>query len=110
MPLSRAIRSRSSCIASNFHVVSTWSSGNGGGEGKKALRARWSITRSEEHTTELQSLMRISYAVFCWKKKIAIVKHTMLSTSPQHHSNHCKLLQISSHSLTLKYTQSRIQH
>src|SRR3546814_1902610 len=27
------------------------------------------ILRSEEHTSELQSLMRISYAVFCWKKK-----------------------------------------
>src|SRR3546814_10807107 len=26
--------------------------------------------RSEEHTSELQSLMRISYAVFCWNKKI----------------------------------------
>src|SRR3546814_7982376 len=25
--------------------------------------------RSEEHTSELQSLMRITYAVFCWKKK-----------------------------------------
>src|SRR3546814_3198416 len=30
--------------------------------------------RSEEHTSELQSLMRISYAVFCLKKKI--IKHT----------------------------------
>src|SRR3546814_17947436 len=29
---------------------------------------RW-IIRSEEHTSELQSLMRISYAVFCLKKK-----------------------------------------
>src|SRR3546814_9678817 len=28
-----------------------------------------SRTRSEEHTSELQSLMRISYAVFCFKKK-----------------------------------------
>src|SRR3546814_7533998 len=28
-----------------------------------------SYDRSEEHTSELQSLMRISYAVFCWKKK-----------------------------------------
>src|SRR3546814_15605716 len=28
-----------------------------------------SIRRSEEHTSELQSLMRISYAVFCLKKK-----------------------------------------
>src|SRR3546814_14278028 len=31
--------------------------------------------RSEEHTSELQSLMRISYAVFCLKKKIKI-RHT----------------------------------
>src|SRR3546814_4731600 len=31
------------------------------------LPVRWS--RSEEHTSELQSLMRISYAVFCLKKK-----------------------------------------
>src|SRR3546814_4925552 len=29
-----------------------------------------SVERSEEHTSELQSLMRISYAVFCLKKKI----------------------------------------
>src|SRR3546814_1355271 len=29
----------------------------------------YSILRSEEHTSELQSLMRISYAVFCLKKK-----------------------------------------
>src|SRR3546814_4736207 len=28
------------------------------------------VQRSEEHTSELQSLMRISYAVFCLKKKI----------------------------------------
>src|SRR3546814_3111225 len=32
--------------------------------------------RSEEHTSELQSLMRISYAVFCLKKK----KHTKINT------------------------------
>src|SRR3546814_3398874 len=30
--------------------------------------APWGSTRSEEHTSELQSLMRISYAVFCLKK------------------------------------------
>src|SRR3546814_4913445 len=29
----------------------------------------WTPARSEEHTSELQSLMRISYAVFCLKKK-----------------------------------------
>src|SRR3546814_8774398 len=31
--------------------------------------ASWMGKRSEEHTSELQSLMRISYAVFCLKKK-----------------------------------------
>src|SRR3546814_7827755 len=32
-------------------------------------RSDWPGFRSEEHTSELQSLMRISYAVFCLKKK-----------------------------------------
>src|SRR3546814_1630530 len=32
-------------------------------------KATFSTTRSEEHTSELQSLMRISYDVFCLKKK-----------------------------------------
>src|SRR3546814_8082683 len=31
--------------------------------------AEWELDRSEEHTSELQSLMRNSYAVFCLKKK-----------------------------------------
>src|SRR3546814_4901560 len=34
-----------------------------------------SETRSEEHTSELQSLMRISYAVFCLKKKKKTRQH-----------------------------------
>src|SRR3546814_5784810 len=34
-----------------------------------ALRNGSPVIRSEEHTSELQSLMRISYAVFCLKKK-----------------------------------------
>src|SRR3546814_3177203 len=34
-----------------------------------------SSERSEEHTSELQSLMRISYAVFCLKKKIDKVRN-----------------------------------
>src|SRR3546814_10777641 len=34
-----------------------------------ALSPIWFKARSEEHTSELQSLMRISYAVFCLKKK-----------------------------------------
>src|SRR3546814_6206625 len=35
-----------------------------------AIAAAVEAFRSEEHTSELQSLMRISYAVFCLKKKI----------------------------------------
>src|SRR3546814_7029897 len=34
-----------------------------------------SLDRSEEHTSELQSLMRISYAVFCLNKKIHTTTH-----------------------------------
>src|SRR3546814_4908618 len=37
-------------------------------ENQGPVKAR-NRARSEEHTSELQSLMRISYAVFCWKKK-----------------------------------------
>src|SRR3546814_3416959 len=40
---------------------------------RRARGAQWlaaqEVPRSEEHTSELQSLMRISYAVFCLKKK-----------------------------------------
>src|SRR3546814_2069902 len=40
--------------------------------------------RSEEHTSELQSLMRISYAVFCLKKKNA----QTFTAAPDDHSAH----------------------
>src|SRR3546814_3385630 len=36
---------------------------------REEARAKLGDERSEEHTSELQSLMRISYAVFCLKKK-----------------------------------------
>src|SRR3546814_7979627 len=39
------------------------------GTGRRGARAGADAARSEEHTSELQSLMRISYAVFCLKKK-----------------------------------------
>src|SRR3546814_6714420 len=46
---------------------------------RRRLRERNSLypstVRSEEHTSELQSLMRISYAVFCLKKKTKTQKH-----------------------------------
>src|SRR3546814_3279614 len=40
-----------------------------GGDRPTSPKLKASTTRSEEHTSELQSLMRISYAVFCLKKK-----------------------------------------
>src|SRR3546814_10761776 len=44
------------------------------------------FSRSEEHTSELQSLMRISYAVFCLKKKTTIMSMTTPIHAPsQHH-------------------------
>src|SRR3546814_8492153 len=46
------------------------------------------VGRSEEHTSELQSLMRTSYAVFCLKKK-----------KNKNHNSHCKT--------TLQYTQQQ---
>src|SRR3546814_1896733 len=43
-----------------------------------AICSTFTALRSEEHTSELQSLMRISYAVFCLKKKN---KHTVQTTN-----------------------------
>src|SRR3546814_1338520 len=45
--------------------------------------------RSEEHTSELQSLMRISYAVFCLKKKHRIPHHStqLLHYRPRTHKH-----------------------
>src|SRR3546814_1408547 len=45
----------------------------GGADAVSLINTINSIVRSEEHTSELPSLMRISYAVFCLKKKN---KHT----------------------------------
>src|SRR3546814_7833999 len=39
------------------------------------------MIRSEEHTSELQSLMRISYAVFCLKKKKKATNHNCKTTT-----------------------------
>src|SRR3546814_5542450 len=46
--------------------------------------------RSEEHTSELQSLMRISYAVFCLKKKNKITKLQYNHNNIQQHTNKTK--------------------
>src|SRR3546814_5026544 len=51
-------------------------------------------TRSEEHTSELQSLMRISYAVFCLKKKKTNDIHT-------HIQSHADILLLNMNASTL---------
>src|SRR3546814_6900159 len=52
--------------------------GRGIADGERVV-AQDAVPRSEEHTSELQSLMRISYAVFCLKKKKNTTKHQKLS-------------------------------
>src|SRR3546814_4273229 len=60
-----------------YSTVQNWYPGDAEGQGgiynfvtkRGACRGDNSKIRSEEHTSELQSLMRISYAVFCLKKK-----------------------------------------
>src|SRR3546814_3757864 len=56
-----------------LHRVVTWQlekrRGTARGARERSDVARTGKKRSEEHTSELQSLMRISYAVFCLKKK-----------------------------------------
>src|SRR3546814_3696647 len=44
------------------------------------------LLRSEEHTSELQSLMRISYAVFCLKKKNRRTENMQDARQPYHDS------------------------
>src|SRR3546814_2398326 len=50
-------------------------------DGRRFARAPAQDVRSEEHTSELQSLMRISYAVFCLQKK---------TNNPSNESRHQK--------------------
>src|SRR3546814_9070201 len=47
----------------------SWRSNTGTPARRSRTRTSPPVARSEEHTSELQSLMRISYAVFCLKKK-----------------------------------------
>src|SRR3546814_3286247 len=65
------------------------------GRGLVQRRMRWrnptGTIRSEEHTSELQSLMRISYAVFCLKKKIIRQNDKAATTNTKTHKNTAKL-------------------
>src|SRR3546814_7465726 len=71
-----AARFREAVIGGEVHGLAQR---HGEGEGRAGAR-------SEEHTSELQSLMRISYAVFCLKKKPELSTHQHASTSSQHNT------------------------
>src|SRR3546814_9770531 len=58
----------------------------------KSRRRRRLARRSEEHTSELQSLMRISYAVFCLKKKTKKTPHTAKTNEPKRDLNTLKII------------------
>src|SRR3546814_8608235 len=76
-PYTTRCRSEGACSTSSFFLVAasqgrsgTWQvSTTGGGKLSSAPSIRHPQTRSEEHTSDLQSLMRISYAVSCLQKK-----------------------------------------
>src|SRR3546814_7734718 len=62
--------------------------------------------RSEEHTSELQSLMRISYAVFCLKKKKTKTK-TINTTE---HSKYTKNIENNDKTIEEKYKHNKTEH
>src|SRR3546814_8308400 len=55
--------------------------------GLTRTRQELQLARSEEHTSELQSLMRISYAVFCLKKQTHSKKHHVIKTYNYKYNN-----------------------
>src|SRR3546814_5424151 len=72
-------------------------------------RGRPKPFRSEEHTSELQSLMRISYAVFCLKKK-NIKIYTLLTTSQYTQKRNIRYLRTNNNSNTtssIQYTHNK---
>src|SRR3546814_1730975 len=59
----------------------------GRGGSREGAAAAPSRLRSEEHTSELQSLMRISYAVFCLNKKTIHTTHTLTYMRQTHNDD-----------------------
>src|SRR3546814_7936654 len=70
-------------ISQTLPTPSAWSAHAAfGARPRQVINHASFIFRSEEHTSELQSLMRISYAVFCLKKKRHIITHTNKLNNP----------------------------
>src|SRR3546814_8231916 len=61
-----------------YHMRSPARNSSNCKNGREQVHGNSQTVRSEEHTSELQPLMRTSYAVFCLKKKNANKQHTDL--------------------------------
>src|SRR3546814_3691367 len=77
-PYTTLFRSHAASSAADLRIEHVSDAANGGDRRRTIVRRQLAAqaadqhvdaARSEEHTSELQSLMRISYAVFCLKKK-----------------------------------------
>src|SRR3546814_9894155 len=67
-------------------------------------RRQGGLARSEEHTSELQSLMRISYAVFCLKKKKAFLCYQRFHLHQNQHRRPILYLHILSRHISVRIT------
>src|SRR3546814_10517568 len=76
------LRHSGSALIGDFTPVNATSSGSTTGNWSSGTGTASHLSqRSEEHTSELQSLMRISYAVFCLKKKKPRIQRRELVTT-----------------------------
>src|SRR3546814_8993599 len=88
-PLTRASLTHWLEVAENADRSSTIEVMADFSKAKTVTAERVRFERSEEHTSELQSLMRISYAVFCLKKKKKITTETENDTiEHKQHESH----------------------
>src|SRR3546814_10502142 len=85
---STAMRTRSSTVSRRAPMRSANVAACIGNSSPVSIDGAYSTptTRSEEHTSELQSLMRISYAVFCLKKKNKATDTPTYTSSQQQHN------------------------
>src|SRR3546814_4158352 len=79
------VSSSSAAGSASSFAAEVWSAAT-----SSALKTLSSTRRSEEHTSELQSLMRISYAVFCLKKKNETLDTSKSGNKQPEHKKHNK--------------------
>src|SRR3546814_10298765 len=98
-----SLPSRPSLSAGEATASSTWSGWWASETARACCTCAPPADRSEEHTSELQSLMRISYAVFCLKKTN---QPTMLR-QPRHITDHPHHAHVSQHRYTPSHSHLR---